>query len=144
MNPGNNPIRRRSIDSSVTIPYERTFRSQAARPGDPGSASAAEFDFCGCGWPHHMLVPKGTQQGYPMVLFAMVSNWDEDRVSYYQCSSSLRPSLRMRILMSSSTADHSLPSQFPHLIRYVSLNIVRRTAADGLGTYKKMVLEWKP
>nr|ACC69184.1 pro-phenol oxidase [Bombyx mandarina] len=78
--PGNNTIRRKSIDSSVTIPYERTFRNQADRPADPGTAGAAEFDFCGCGWPHHMLVPKGTTQGYPMVLFVMVSNWNDDRV----------------------------------------------------------------
>ncbi|KAI5638758.1 hemocyanin, ig-like domain-containing protein [Phthorimaea operculella] len=77
---GDNTIRRRSLDSSVTIPYERTFRNQGDRPGDPGTAEAAEFDFCGCGWPHHMLLPKGTQSGYPMVLFCMVSNWQEDRI----------------------------------------------------------------
>ncbi|XP_026488582.1 phenoloxidase subunit 1 [Vanessa tameamea] len=77
---GSSTIRRNSLDSSVTIPYERTFRNQSNRPGDPGSAEAAEFDFCGCGWPHHMLIPKGTQRGYPMVLFCMISNWNEDRV----------------------------------------------------------------
>ncbi|PZC75388.1 hypothetical protein B5X24_HaOG206118 [Helicoverpa armigera] len=80
LRPGNNTIRHRSLDSSVTIPYERTFRDQSARPGDPGSSEAAEFDFCGCGWPHHMLIPKGTAQGYPVVLFAMISNWADDRV----------------------------------------------------------------
>nr|BAM76811.1 prophenoloxidase 1 [Mythimna separata] len=80
LRPGNNTIRHRSLDSSVTIPYERTFRDQSARPSDPGTPEAADFDFCGCGWPHHMLVAKGTPQGYPVVLFAMVSNWNEDRV----------------------------------------------------------------
>ncbi|XP_075983485.1 prophenoloxidase 2 [Anticarsia gemmatalis] len=80
LKPGNNTVRRRSLDSSVTIPYERTFRNQTARPGDPGSTAAEEFDFCGCGWPHHMLIPKGTQQGYPVVLFVMISNWNEDRI----------------------------------------------------------------
>lgn len=60
---------------SYTVPL-----FQSARPGDPGSEEAAEFDFCGCGWPHHMLIAKGNQQGYPVVLFAMVSNWAEDRV----------------------------------------------------------------
>ncbi|CAH0713396.1 unnamed protein product, partial [Brenthis ino] len=78
---GNSTIRRKSLDSSVTIPYERTFRSQSNRPGDPGSAEAAEFDFCGCGWPHHMLIPKGTTQGYPMVLFCMITNWNDDRIA---------------------------------------------------------------
>ncbi|XP_073947872.1 phenoloxidase subunit 1-like isoform X2 [Choristoneura fumiferana] len=80
LRPGNNTIRHRSTESSVTIPYERTFRNQERRPGDPGSTEAAEFDFCGCGWPHHMLLPKGTAQGYKMVLFVMVSNWMEDRI----------------------------------------------------------------
>lgn len=77
---GSSTIKRKSLLSSVTIPYERTFRDQNLRPGDSGSAAAAEFDFCGCGWPHHMLIPKGTPEGYPMVLFCMVSNWNEDRV----------------------------------------------------------------
>ncbi|XP_030032401.1 phenoloxidase subunit 1 isoform X2 [Manduca sexta] len=80
LRPGTNTIRRRSVDSSVTIPYERTFRNQSERPGDPGTAGAAEFDFCGCGWPHHMLIPKGTAQGYPVVLFVMISNWNNDRI----------------------------------------------------------------
>ncbi|XP_072934083.1 phenoloxidase subunit 1 [Epargyreus clarus] len=77
---GSSSFSRKSAQSSVTIPYERTFRNQAARPGDPGSAAAAEFDFCGCGWPHHMLIPKGTPEGYPMVLFVMISDWEQDRV----------------------------------------------------------------
>ncbi|XP_063628353.1 phenoloxidase subunit 1-like isoform X1 [Cydia splendana] len=80
LRPGNNTIKHNGKDSSVTIPYERTFRSQEARPGQPGSDQAAEFDFCGCGWPHHMLLPKGTTQGYPCVLFVTVTNWNEDRV----------------------------------------------------------------
>lgn len=81
--PGKNTIRRRSVDSSVTIPFERTFMNQNSRPGEPGSAQAAEFDFCGCGWPHHMLLPKGDNNGYPMQLFVMVSNWAEDGVSLF-------------------------------------------------------------
>ncbi|CAK1590052.1 unnamed protein product [Parnassius mnemosyne] len=80
LRPGMNTVTRSSMDSSVTIPYERTFRNQANRPGDPGSAEAAAFDFCGCGWPHHMLLPKGTTTGYPIVLFAMVSNWADDSI----------------------------------------------------------------
>ncbi|KAJ0173370.1 hypothetical protein K1T71_011546 [Dendrolimus kikuchii] len=80
LRPGNNKIRQSSTKSSVTIPYERTFRDQGARVGTPGTAEAADFDFCGCGWPHHMLTPKGTTSGFPMVLFAMVSNWNDDRI----------------------------------------------------------------
>ncbi|KPJ13411.1 Phenoloxidase subunit 1 [Papilio machaon] len=80
LNAGTNTIRRRSVDSSVTIPYERTFRNQSNRQGTAGTAQAAQFDFCGCGWPHHMLIPKGTPEGYPVVVFAMVTNWDDDKI----------------------------------------------------------------
>ncbi|KAL0868111.1 hypothetical protein ABMA27_008747 [Loxostege sticticalis] len=80
LNAGPNTITRKSVDSSVTIPYERTFTNQSLRPGRPGSAEAAEFDFCGCGWPHHMLIPRGTFRGYPMVLFVMITDWYEDMV----------------------------------------------------------------
>ncbi|XP_068623413.1 phenoloxidase subunit 1-like [Battus philenor] len=77
---GRTTIRRRSLDSSVTIPYERSFRNQMNRPGKEASATAADFDFCGCGWPHHMLIPKGTDVGYPMALFVMISDWQQDKV----------------------------------------------------------------
>ncbi|CAH2093351.1 unnamed protein product [Euphydryas editha] len=78
---GRSTISRRSLDSSVTIPYDRTFRPQSERPGEPGFAEAAAFDFCGCGWPHHLLIPKGTASGFAMTLFCMITNWEEDRVA---------------------------------------------------------------
>ncbi|XP_072934080.1 phenoloxidase subunit 1-like [Epargyreus clarus] len=77
---GKSSFSRKSTQSSVTIPHERTFRNQGARPADPGTAAGAEFDFCGCGWPHHLLIPKGTAEGYPVVVFVMISNWEQDKV----------------------------------------------------------------
>ncbi|KFB48432.1 prophenoloxidase 7 [Anopheles sinensis] len=72
---GVNNLIRRSANSSVTIPYERTFRNVAqSNLGDAG------FRFCGCGWPSHMLVPKGDFIGVEYDLFAMVSNFARDRV----------------------------------------------------------------
>lgn len=81
VNPGDNLIRRRSTDSSVTIPFERTFRDlDTNRPG-AGTDELTAFNFCGCGWPHHMLIPKGTQgSGLPFVLFVMISNYEDDRI----------------------------------------------------------------
>lgn len=46
--PGQNILKRRSIDSTVTIPYERTFRNLDERP--VGGAGEDGFNFCGCGW----------------------------------------------------------------------------------------------
>jgi hypothetical protein len=79
--PKSNTIERKSTDSSVTIPFERTFRDlQTNRPG--GGVALEQFNFCGCGWPQHMLIPKGTPEGMPCELFVMISNFDDDKVSY--------------------------------------------------------------
>lgn len=76
MNPGENLIRRRSTDSSLTIPFERTFRNlEVGQPGDE-----EQFNFCGCGWPQHMLVPKGTEGGLQCDLFCMVTDYNIDHV----------------------------------------------------------------
>ncbi|XP_026465404.1 phenoloxidase 2-like [Ctenocephalides felis] len=79
LRPGMNTIPRRSDESSVTIPFERTFRNLNDRPA-AGTDAEAAFNFCGCGWPHHLLIPKGTPQGMEYELFVMVSNYNDDRV----------------------------------------------------------------
>lgn len=77
--PGQNVIRRRSTDSNVTVPFDRTFRSLADKP-NPGTAAEDAYNYCGCGWPNHMLIPRGAPGGYPTEVFVMISNYDEDRV----------------------------------------------------------------
>lgn len=79
MTPGTNEIRRRSDQSSVTIPYERSFRRIGSKfqPTDPNDL--AQFQFCGCGWPQHMLLPKGTAEGAIFDVFVMISDYDNDR-----------------------------------------------------------------
>lgn len=80
LKPKTNTIERKSSDSSVTIPFERTFRDlQSNRPG--GGANLEAFNFCGCGWPQHMLIPKGAPEGFPCELFVMVSNYDDDKIN---------------------------------------------------------------
>ncbi|XP_024083052.1 uncharacterized protein LOC106673564 [Cimex lectularius] len=78
LKPGKNVIVRNSSDSSVTIPFERTFRNVDAKFKDEPMSD--EMNFCGCGWPAHMLVPKGTPEGFPAELFVMVSNYEDDKV----------------------------------------------------------------
>ncbi|XP_065201957.1 phenoloxidase 1-like [Planococcus citri] len=75
---GSNTIERRSIESSVTAPFEQTFRSLDNAPLT--GEEAQNFNYCGCGWPDHMLVPRGTRDGYPCSLFVMISNYQDDRV----------------------------------------------------------------
>lgn len=79
MNPGRNIIRRRSDESSVTIPYEQSLRNIGSK-SQQTDAEKAQFQFCGCGWPQHMLLPKGTPNGSLFNIFVMISNFDLDRV----------------------------------------------------------------
>lgn len=82
MRPGQNIIERKSTESSVTIPFERTFRNlEENRP--VGGDSLEQFNFCGCGWPQHMLIPKGKEEGFPMDLFIMISDYTGDAVSTF-------------------------------------------------------------
>lgn len=86
MKVGQNVIKRRSDESTVTIPFERTFRDlDTGRPINDD----AQFNFCGCGWPQHMLIPKGTPEGFPCELFVMISNYEDDKVKSY-CELSLQ------------------------------------------------------
>lgn len=52
------------------------------RPAD-GTTALEEFNFCGCGWPHHMLIPKGLPEGLVFQLFVMITNFEDDRVNYF-------------------------------------------------------------
>lgn len=80
LNQGDNVIVRRSDQSSITIPYNRTFRRVGVTDEPTGDAQRAAFRFCGCGWPSHMLLPKGTPEGMQFDTFAMISNYADDLV----------------------------------------------------------------
>lgn len=78
MNPGMNIIRRRSDESSITIPLEQSLGNQ----NQPTNAVAdAQFQFCGCGWPQNLLLPKGSPDGSKFNIFVMISNYELDRVN---------------------------------------------------------------
>lgn len=80
MNAGANTIMRRSTDSTVTIPFERTFRNVDLNRPAEGTVEEQEFNFCGCGWPQHMLIPRGLPEGLVFNLFVMITNYADDRV----------------------------------------------------------------
>lgn len=41
------------------------------------------FQFCNCGWPSHMLLPKGSASGLEYDFFVMISNYNQDRVEEF-------------------------------------------------------------
>lgn len=76
MKPGENSYVQSSVDSSVTIPFEQTYRDVAQM--NPMVQYATRF--CGCGWPHNLLIPRGKPEGMPCTLLVMVSDYELDKV----------------------------------------------------------------
>lgn len=88
VDPGKTTIKRESTESSVTIPFEKTFLSSSdvRKLADDESLNKhlnnAINGYCGCGWPHHLLVGKGTTgNGFLCDLFVMITDYEEDKVS---------------------------------------------------------------
>jgi hypothetical protein len=60
-------------------------RKPAWRPTEPrpvfapGTPEAAR-NYCDCGWPYHVLLPRGTAAGMPFRLMVMMTDWMIDRV----------------------------------------------------------------
>uniref|UniRef100_A0A1E1WWC5 Putative hemocyanin subunit n=1 Tax=Tityus obscurus TaxID=1221240 RepID=A0A1E1WWC5_TITOB len=73
---GKNIISRTAIESSVTVSEKHTF--DQLKKGEGVSEDATEF--CSCGWPEHMLIPRGNHRGMIFDLFVMLTNADEDHI----------------------------------------------------------------
>jgi hypothetical protein len=60
-----------------------TVRKPAERPPtlDPAPASTPHEQYCRCGWPYHLLLPRGTVAGMPFRVLVMLTDWKHDRVS---------------------------------------------------------------
>lgn len=86
LDPGQNTIKRKSTESSVTIPFEKSFmtitdvKKLADDEALNKSLNTALNGYCGCGWPHHLLIGKGTPEGFPCHLFVMITDYENDKV----------------------------------------------------------------
>lgn len=74
--PGVNAVVRKSTDSSVTIPSENYFHPEIMRENIKKNTTN-NSTYCLTGWPSHLLIPIGTQQGAEFLLFAMVTKDDK-------------------------------------------------------------------
>ncbi|XP_067128110.1 hemocyanin A chain-like [Centruroides vittatus] len=74
--PGKNTIVRSSVDSSVTLAHQYTFEELEKGEGLDDNRT----EFCSCGWPQHLLVPKGNIKGMVFHLFVMLTDFEHDKV----------------------------------------------------------------
>jgi tyrosinase len=58
-------------------------RKPAERPPvlEQGPASTPHEQYCRCGWPYHLLLPRGTVAGMPFRALVMLTDWEQDRVA---------------------------------------------------------------
>ncbi|CAG8543969.1 1312_t:CDS:2, partial [Dentiscutata heterogama] len=60
------------LSSVIRKPAQKVFDDT---PGDD-----FDNDYCGCGWPYHLLLPRGTKKGMKFKLFVYISDWNADKV----------------------------------------------------------------
>ncbi|CAL4111255.1 unnamed protein product, partial [Meganyctiphanes norvegica] len=70
-NPGFNYIKQTSSKSSVTVDCRDSFDDIAER-ALKDEATRRE-GHCGCGWPQHLLVPRGSPEGMAFMLFVIIT-----------------------------------------------------------------------
>jgi tyrosinase len=59
------------------------IRKPATKPPTPlvRTGNQSEDEYCNCGWPYNLLVPRGTADGMDFRLMVMVTDWELDRVA---------------------------------------------------------------
>ena len=67
---------RSSRQSSVV--RKPAWRPSEPRPPQTGTVDARNY--CDCGWPYHLLLPRGTSNGMAFRLMVMMTDWNVDRV----------------------------------------------------------------
>jgi len=73
VHPGENQIVRNSTESTLTTVY--TFLGALEEDYEVEmQADKNEKPSCGCGWPHHLLLPRGTTQGMHFDLFVIITD----------------------------------------------------------------------
>ncbi|GFQ87334.1 hemocyanin AA6 chain [Trichonephila clavata] len=73
---GKNAITRDHKLSSVTVSETHTFKQLLAGEG----VSENTTEFCSCGWPEHMLIPRGSHKGSEFDLFVILTDYEQDAV----------------------------------------------------------------
>ncbi|KAJ1534073.1 Polyphenol oxidase 1 [Nowakowskiella sp. JEL0078] len=74
---------RRSDQSSVIRkPAQKTVEQMDdRRDEDDGlNRSGSDGQYCDCGWPFNMLIPKGSSEGIPFKLSVLATDWNKDNV----------------------------------------------------------------
>jgi hypothetical protein len=73
-------FRRADQSSVIKKPVVRPPGSQD-HPQETGDPAEDDLNYCNCGWPYNLLLPRGTHQGMGFRLQVMLTDWQIDRVA---------------------------------------------------------------
>jgi hypothetical protein len=92
-------IARRGSDSTINrkpVQMEPELILKEQEPDSPfddnGNANPNwndESNYCTCGWPYHLLLPRGNKEGMPFRLAIVLTDWELDKVGPDGCCGSL-------------------------------------------------------
>lgn len=76
------------LSSVIRKPGVKPPGSRIERPDSPaGGAGAADENYCSCGWPYNLLLPRGTSAGMRFRLLVMLTDGNADQVRQSSCGS---------------------------------------------------------
>jgi tyrosinase len=61
--------------------HSSVVRKPARRPSEPRPRlppGSVDVNYCDCGWPYHLLLPRGTDAGMPFRLLVLLTDWQAD------------------------------------------------------------------
>ncbi len=76
-------FRRADVSSVIRKPAVKTLAPieiPVANPRTGGPDSGAPENYCDCGWPYNLLLPRGTRDGMGFRLLVMLTDWTIDQV----------------------------------------------------------------
>jgi len=80
---GQNTIRRASSESTIVKKEVETFREMFQKVEQEIQNGQQDYNtktHSHCGWPLHLLLPKGTPQGEKYTLFVVITDYEQDKV----------------------------------------------------------------
>ncbi|HEX7317613.1 MAG TPA: tyrosinase family protein [Pyrinomonadaceae bacterium] len=76
------------LSSVIKKPGVKPPSSKIDRPDNPASGTgAADENYCSCGWPYNLLLPRGTSAGMRFRLLVVLTDWSADQVRQSTCGS---------------------------------------------------------
>jgi tyrosinase len=74
-------IRKPAVKTLAPVEIPATFHPPGSPVGTIAADPKAPANYCDCGWPYNLLLPRGTREGMKFRLLVMLTDWTIDQVA---------------------------------------------------------------